>query len=117
MLEANENGRERDELANETMDDEDEVYGIMDDLDALEELLEDLDELQLTTRDAVDLALLTANQSQGNREADALISRLENVLLAMEEFRVASREDIVAKLSEFEDQAEGIELGETSYES
>jgi NifB/MoaA-like Fe-S oxidoreductase len=98
-------------------DDAGEVYGLMDDLDALEELIEDLDELGLTTRDAVDLALIRANKEAGNRQADALISRLEDLLETMEEFRVASREDIVAKLSEFEEQAEEIELGERTFDS
>jgi len=89
----------------------------MDDLDALEELVEDLDELGLTTRDAVDLALITANKQAGNRDADALISRLEDLLEAMEEFRVTSREDIIAKMSEFDEQAEEIELGERTFDS
>lgn len=115
MLEAN--SPVPDDLPDQGADDEDEVYGIMDDLDALEELIEDLDELELTTRDAVNLALITANQSQGDRQADALISRLEDILLAMEEFRVTSREDILAKLSELEEQAGSIELGETTYDS
>ncbi len=106
-----------DDRVDRGSDDGSEVYGLMDDLDALEELIEDLDDLGLTTRDAVDLALITANKSAGKREADALISRLESVLEAMEEFRVASREDIVAKLSEFEEQAEEIELGERTFDS
>lgn len=115
MIEAN--SPVPDDLPDQGADDEEEVYGIMDDLDALEELIEDLDELGLTTRDAVDLALITASQAVGDREADALASRLEDLLRAMEEFRVTSREDILAKLSEFEEQAESIELGETTFDS
>lgn len=115
MLEAN--SPVPDDRPDQGADDEDEVYGIMGDLDTLEELIEDLDELGLTTRDAVDLALITANNAIGDREADALASRLEEILTAMEEFRVTSREDILAKLSEFEEQAEAIELGETTFDS
>jgi hypothetical protein len=98
-------------------DDEDDIYGLMTDLDALEELLEDLDGLGLTTRDGVDLALIDANRQNGDRMADALVSRLETILAAMDEFHVASREDVEAKLAEFDGQIEAIETGETTFDS
>lgn len=98
-------------------DDEGEVYGIIADLDALEELVEDLDELGLTTQDAVDIALINANKQVGDRHADAMASRLGDLLEAMTDFRVTSREDIIAKLTEFEQQAEAIELGESTFDS
>lgn len=106
-----------DDRVDQGADDEGEVYGIMEDLDALEELIEDLDELGLTTSDAVDAALIRANQAVGDRNADALASRLGDILKAMNDFRVTSREDILAKLSAIEEQAEEIELGETTFDS
>lgn len=115
MLEAN--SPVPDDRVDQGADDEDEVYGIMDDLDALEELVEDLDELGLTTIDAVDIALINANKRVGDRQADELASRLSDILEAMRDFRVNSREDIVAKLTEFEEQAEAIELGEKTFDS
>ncbi|MGH2550396.1 MAG: hypothetical protein ACRDHN_13465 [Thermomicrobiales bacterium] len=115
MLEAN--SPVPDDRADQGADDEGEVYGIMDDLDALEELVEDLDELGLTTLDAVDIALINANKRVGDRQADALASRLGDILEAMRDFRVSSREDIIAKLTEFEEQAEAIELGEKTFDS
>ncbi len=93
-----------------------DVYGIMSDLDMLEELLEDLDEFGYTSRDAVDFALITAQKNVGDREADAMASRLEEMLRAMDEFEVASRDDIVSKMAQLEVNADMIDAGETTSE-
>ncbi len=93
-----------------------DVYGIVKDLEMLESLLEDLDEFGYTSRDAVDLALITAQKHAGDREADAMASRLEEMLDAMDEFEVASRDDIVSKMAYMEEQAEMIDAGETTSE-
>ena len=93
-----------------------DVYGITKDLEMLESMLEDLDEFGYTSREAVDLALITAQKHVGDREADAMASRLEEMLNAMDEFEVASRDDIVSKMAYMEEQAEMIDTGETTSE-
>lgn len=97
-------------------DNQADVYGIMDDLSMLEDLLEDLDEFGYTTRSAVDVALITAQKNVGDREADARASRLEEMLEAMDEFEVASRDDIVSKMAQMEVEANMLEDGETTTE-
>jgi len=106
-----------DDISEEGADDQAEVYGIISDIDSLEELLEDLDEFNLTTRDQVDLALLQAQERVGDRIADDLASRLENMLAAMRDYNVMSREDVVAKMADFDAEADAIETGEDSLES
>jgi hypothetical protein len=96
---------------------QEEIYGMLGDLDQLEELLEDLDDLGLTTRSGVDLSLINARKHVGDREADALISRLEDVLTAMDEFEVASRDDIVSKMTGMDAEVEAIRDGEDSLDS
>lgn len=93
-----------------------DVYGIVNDLDMLEELLEDLDEFGYASREAVDLALITAQKHVGDREADAIASRLEEILNAMDEFEVASRDDIVSKMAQLESDADMIDAGEKTSE-
>jgi hypothetical protein len=93
-----------------------DVSGIMNDLEMLESLLEDLDEFGYTSRDAVDLALVTAQKHAGDRDADAKASRLEEMLDAMQEFEVASRDDIVSKMTYLDNEADAIEAGETTSE-
>jgi len=97
-------------------DDQAEIYGILSDLDLLEELLEDLDEVGFTTREEVFSALADANVHVGERKADARASILENVVAAMDEFEVTSREDIIAKMTYIEAQANLIDAGEQDLE-
>ena len=98
-------------------DDQGDVYGIISDIDALEEMIEELDDLTLTTRDEVDQALALAQERIGNRVADDRASRLEDLLAAMRDFGVMSREDIVAKMADMDAEAEAIESGEDPLES
>jgi hypothetical protein len=105
------------DVSGQTFDDQNEVYGIISDLDALEELVEDLDEFNLTTRDEVDQALARAQERVGDRVADDLASRLENMLAAMRDYAVMSREDVIAKMADFDAEAAAIETGEDSLES
>jgi hypothetical protein len=93
-----------------------DVYGIMNDLEMLESMLEDLDEFGYASREAVDLALITAQKNAGDREADAMASRLEEMLAAMDEFEVASRDDIVSKMAYLDNEADAIDAGETTSE-
>ena len=93
-----------------------DVYGIMSDLEMLESLLEDLDEFGYSSREAVDLALITARKNAGDIDADAMTSRLEEMLTAMDEFEVASRDDIVSKMARMDVEADMIEEGETTSE-
>ena len=97
-------------------DDQAEIYGIMEDLDLLEELLEDIDEIGITTRDEAVAALADANDHVGERKADARASVLESIISAMNDFEVTSREDIVAKMSYIEAQANSIDDAEQDLE-
>jgi hypothetical protein len=106
-----------DDISEQGADDQAEVYGIISDIDSLEDLLEDLDEFNLTTRDQVDQALLQAQERVGDRIADDRASRLENMLAAMRDYDVMSREDVVAKMANFDAEADAIEAGEDSLES
>lgn len=92
-------------------DDQAEILGILGDLDLLEELLEDLDEAGITTRDEAMALLADADEHVGERVADSHASRLENIITAMDDFEVTSREDIIAKMSYIEAQADSIDEG------
>ena len=97
-------------------DDQAEILGILEDLDLLEELLEDIDEHGITTRDEAMSALSDANLNVGERTADARASVLEEIIAAMDDFEVTSREDIVAKMTFIEAQANSIDSGEQDLE-
>jgi hypothetical protein len=92
-------------------DDQAEILGILEDLDLLEELLEDLDDAGITTRDEAMSLFADANKHVGERAADDHAVRLENIITAMDDFEVTSREDIVAKMSYIEAQADSIDEG------
>lgn len=97
-------------------DDQGDVYGLIVDIDTLEELLEELDDLNLTTRSQVRDTLALAQDRAGDREADDLAVRLENVLSAMNDYDLTSREDVEARMSALDAEAEAIDAGETTLE-
>jgi len=106
-----------DDISEQGADDQGEFYGIVSDISSLEDLVEDLDEFNLTTRDQVDQALAQAQERVGDRVADDRASRLENMLATMRDYDVMSREDVVAKMAEYDAEADAIETGEDSLES
>ena len=106
-----------DDISEQGSDDQGEFYGIVSDISSLEDLVEDLDEFNLTTRDQVDQALAQAQERVGDRVADDRASRLENMLAAMRDYDVMSREDVVAKMADYDAEADAIETGEGSLES
>jgi len=106
-----------DDISEQGSDDQGEFYGIVSDIGSLEDLVEDLDEFNLTTRDQVDQALAQAQERVGDRVADDRASRLENMLATMRDYDVMSREDVVAKMADYDAEADAIESGEGSLES
>src|SRR6478735_8524598 len=98
-------------------DDLSDIHGLITDIDTLEELVEELDDFGLTTRSQAAEALETLRDRAGERTVDDRIGRLEVLIDAMDEFEAASREDLVAKMAEYDAQVDDIESGEDSQES
>ncbi len=107
---------QRDDSRKPGADDQAEILAILGDLDLLEELLEDLDEIGITTRDEAISLLADADEHIGERVADARASLLESIISAMDDFEVTSREDVEAKMSYIEEQANLIDEGERDLE-
>lgn len=98
-------------------DDLSEIHGLILDIDTLEELVEELDDFGITTRSEAADALELLRDRVGDRTVDDRIGRLEDLIGAMDEFEAASREDLVAKMAEYDAQVDDIESGEDSQES
>jgi len=98
-------------------DDLSDIHGLITDIDTLEELVEELDDFGMTTRSQAAEALETLRDRAGERTVDDRIGRLEVLIDAMDEFEAASREDLVAKMAEYDAQVDDIESGEDSQES
>lgn len=98
-------------------DDMSEIHGLISDIDTLEELVEELDEFGITTRGQAAEALEVLLDRAGERTVDDRIGRLEDLIVAMDDFEATSREDLVAKMIEYDSQVDDIESGEELQES
>lgn len=103
-----------DESDKPDADDLSDIHGLISDIDTLEELVEELDEFGITSISQAAEALEALRDRAGERTVDDRIGRLEDLIDAMRDFEATSREDLIAKMTEYDAQVDDFESGEDS---